>query len=133
MKQLTTLQIWIMNIGGLLMLLSMVGRLFLPVVSPFAYSLVFLTGAMGFSCMQMLQRYEGRSLTLRRLRSIQVTADILFIFTGFFMLLPFMGVYHIPFLNLTTWRNEWLIFLAMGAVLELYSAFRIAHEIEKGA
>lgn len=133
MKQLTTLQLCIMNVGGALMLLSIIGRLFFPFFSPYAYSLIFLTGAMGFSCMQMLQRYEGKNLTLRRLRRIQVTADILFIFTGFFMLLPFMGVYHIPFLNITTWRNEWLIFLLIGAVLELYSAFRIAHEIEKGA
>ena len=133
MRQLTTLQICIMNVGGALMLLSIIGRLFFPFFSPYAYSLIFLTGAMGFGCMQMLQQYEGDNLTLLRLRKIQVSADILFIFTGFFMLLPFMGVYHIPFLNMTTWRNEWLMPLMVGAVLELYSTFRIAHELEKGA
>lgn len=131
MKQLTPLQIWIMNIGGLLMLLSIIGRIFFPAVSAYAYSLVYLCGAMGFSCMQMLQRYEGKSLTIRRLRSIQVAADMLFILTGFFMLLPFMGIYHIPVLEITTWRNEWLVLLIMGAILELYSAFRLAHELEK--
>ena len=131
MKQLTPLQIWIMNIGGLLMLLSIIGRIFFPAVSAYAYSLVYLCGAMGFSCMQMLQRYEGKSLTIRRLRSIQVAADMLFILTGFFMLLPFMGIYHIPVLEITTWRNEWLVLLIMGAILELYSTFRLAHELEK--
>lgn len=62
MKQLTTLQLCIMNVGGTLMLLSIIGRLFFPFFSPYAYSLIFLTGAMGFSCMQMLQRYEGKKI-----------------------------------------------------------------------
>lgn len=131
MKQLTTLQVWIMNVGGLAMLASVILRLFIPTLPALSCALLFLSGSMAFSCMQMLQRYEGSSLTIRRLRSIQVAADLLFIFTGFYRMLPFIGVYHIPFLNLTTWRNEWLVFLLLGAILELYSAFRLAYELEK--
>lgn len=131
MRQLSSLQLIIMNTGALLILASLLGRLFLPIFPPLAYPVVYLAGAMAFGCMQMLQRYEGPSLTIRRLRTIQVTADILLIATGFFMLLPHMGIYHIPILNITTWRNEWLVLLVVAAILETYSLFRLMYELEK--
>ena len=132
MKRLNTIQLFIMDVGGVLMLVSLVGRIFWPdLVSLFTYSVMYVCGSLGFGCMQMMQRYEGTSLTLHRLRSIQVTADLLFILTGLFMLLPFMGVFHIPVLNITTWRNEWLVILVTGAILELYSMLRMAHELGK--
>lgn len=131
MKELTTLQVWIMNIGALLILVSLICHLFLPIFPPLTYPLVYLAGALAFGCMQMQQTYEGSSFAIKRLRKIQVIADVLLIFTGFFMLLPHMGIYHIPFINITTWRNEWLVPLVIAAILETYSTFRISYELEK--
>ena len=131
MRQLTTLQIWIMNSGAFLILASLLCKLFLPIFPALAYPVTYLAGAMAFGCMQMRQNYSGTSLTIKRLRHIQVTADLLFIATGFFMLLPHMGIYHIPVLNITTWRNEWLVLLIIATVLETYSLFRLSYELNK--
>lgn len=131
MNQLTKTQIWIMNIGALLMLFALVANLFFPVFPPLTYPLLFLAGAMGFGCMQMLQRYEGKNFVIRRLRRLQILSDIMLILTGFFMLLPYMGVFHIPYIHLGTARNEWLIPLVIAALLQLYTVFRLPNELEK--
>lgn len=124
MKELNKIQLSAMNTGGAFMLIAVIFKLFKPlsITSP----IFFLGGAILFGCMQMLQRYEGRNLVIKRLRRIQIFSDLAFILAGFAMLLPFVNQYY-------GHRNEWLVFFAIGVFLQLYTAFRIPAEIEKEA
>ena len=71
-----------------------------------------------------MQRYDGRSITVRRLRRQQMLGALLLMISACLMLaaesrlLPLRG-------------GEWKITLAVAAVLELYTAFRLPAELEK--
>lgn len=104
---------------------------------------VFAVGAIAFASMQMQQSYDGDDLTLRRLRSIQITGDVLFIVSAVFML---ENVNHwlLPlFLKLspengyiqyiTYVHNNWVVLLLVAAIIEIYTAHRISHELDKEA
>lgn len=124
MKELNKVQLALMNYGGACMLSGAVLKLFMPLslTSP----IFFLAGALCYGCMQMLQRYEGRNLVIKRLRRIQIFSDLALILAGFAMLLPFVNAHY-------GHRNEWLAFFAIGVFLQLYTAFRIPAEINKEA
>ena len=81
--------------------------------SPIIYTL----GAVLFAYAQVMCRYEGKNLIIRRLRRQQILASVLFVFTGVLMFV--------------TKHNEWILCLTVAAVLELYTAFRIPSELEK--
>ena len=74
--------------------------------------------------MQMMQRYEGRSFTLRRLRRQQLLGAIAILVAACLMA---MQTFHFGF----ALRNEWVVALTVGCVLELYTAFRIPAELKK--
>lgn len=74
--------------------------------------------------MQMLARYEGTSIVIRRLRRQQIIGALLLLLSGAAM---FANIYGITYLR----HNEWLAVLAIAAVLELYTAFRIPQELRK--
>ena len=112
-----------MYTGGGLMLAAVIGKLFFPSI---ACAVLFLGGTLEYGCMQMLQRYEGKNLIVKRLRRIQIFSDLALILSGMAMLLPYVNKYY-------GHRNEWLIFFAIGVFLQLYTAFRIPTEIEKEA
>ena len=79
MKQLSKLQNFVFLMGGALMVVG-VALNFFGVQQVGAC--VFLIGAVCFGVMQMLQRYEGQSIVIRRLRRIMIFADVLFIVSG---------------------------------------------------
>jgi len=101
---------------------------------------LFAVGAVAFASMQMLQSYDGDSLTLRRLRRILTVSDALFIISALFMventyhwLLPLFCswwtngyLYYINYVH-----NNWVILLLVAAMLELYATHRISNELEK--
>ena len=69
-------------------------------------------------------RYEGDNFTIRRLRRQQILGTLLLLITTVPM---WMSVNHVWPLG----HNEWLLFLAVGAWIELYTAFRIPAELKK--
>lgn len=81
--------------------------------SPCLYTL----GAVLFAYVQVMDRYEGKNLILRRLRRQQILGAVLLVFAGVLMFV--------------TRHNEWVLCLTVAAVLELYTAFRIPSELEK--
>lgn len=96
---------------------------------------VFLAGSLFFSTMQMMQRYEGQDLTLHRLKRIQTLADILFVLAGIVMTDSTYGFFRPLFHNQETYitylYNKWVVLLLIAAILEVYTAHRIDHELSK--
>lgn len=122
MKRLSKIQLWIYNCGGVLLLigamLPMIGDLSLVV--PCIYSV----GTLMFVSMQYLQMYNGKNITLVRLRRQQILGCVMLLITG--------GLMFFSYFNFGPLRNgEWMISLSIGALLEVYTAFRIPMEMEK--
>ena len=119
-----------MVVGALLMVVGAVMGLFKLSWFPFVYAV----GAIGFASMQMLQQYEGRNLTIKRLRGIMVLSDVLFLFTAVLMFANqgnALGLDWIYYLNYI--KNNWVVLLLLAAILQLYTTYRIDHELEKEA
>ena len=96
---------------------------------------VFLLGAFMFALMQMMQAYEGKELSIRRLKHIQSLADILFVVSGILMVDTAWGFFK-PLLGnyldyLTYVYNKWVVLLLIAAVLEVYTMHRLDHELSK--
>lgn len=96
---------------------------------------VFLLGALLFAVMQMMQSYDGRDITLMRLKRIQSLADILFIIAGILMVDNVFGFFRPLFSNMIDYvtyvSNKWVIVLLIAAILEVYTVHRIDHELSK--
>ncbi len=149
MKELTKTQTYVFLFGGLMMVIGAVTNLVadIPVVvtpenADFwhkAGACIFLLGAICFASMQLMQKYEGEDITLRRLRKIQAIGDIAFILAGLFLMekhFRFLFPYFsgsIEQLNIYAQyiNNNWVVFLLIAAVLEVYTTHRIANLIKK--
>lgn len=130
MKQLSSIETAILLIGGLLMVVGAGGSMFLQ--SWAAY--IFAPGVLLFAAMQMRQSYEGNNFTIRRLRRIQLTSDVLFMLAGLLMLANqsnFFGINLLLYIKYV--HNNWIIVLLVAAILQLYASHRIANELEKEA
>ena len=130
MKQLSSIETAILLIGGLLMVVGAGGSMFLQ--SWAAY--IFAPGALLFAAMQMRQSYEGNNFTIRRLRRIQLSSDVLFMLAGLLMLANqsnFFGINLLLYIKYV--HNNWIIVLLVAAILQLYASHRIANELEKEA
>ena len=96
---------------------------------------VFLLGAFMFALMQMMQAYEGKELSIRRLKHIQSLADILFVVSGILMVDTAWGFFKSLFGNyldyLTYVYNKWVVLLLIAAVLEVYTMHRLDHELSQ--
>ena len=103
----------IQGVGAPLLLVGAMLQITDSEFSPIIYTL----GAVLFAYAQVMCRYEGKNLIIRRLRRQQILASVLFVFTGVLMFV--------------TKHNEWILCLTIAAVLELYTAFRIPSELEK--
>lgn len=80
---------------------------------------VFTLGALLFCPVQMTERHdEEESITVRRLRRQQMLGSLLLLVTAALML---TAAWNIPPFR----RNEWMMTLTIGAILELYSIFRL--------
>lgn len=100
-------------LGASALLIGAVSRMFLPEY----YSYIYLAGALLFAVTQFLQRPRHHHFVVRRLVIQQQVAALLLVVTGVLMF-----VLH---------NNEWIAVMFCGALMELYTAFRIPAEIEK--
>lgn len=89
-------------------------------------ALLYAIGILGFTSMQMLTSYEGKSMTLKRLRHQQVISDFLFLLSAAAMIAQ---EFHFG----PSWAhgNVCTLLLIIGCVFQLYTAFRIPAQIEK--
>lgn len=99
--------------GALLLLAGAVMR----ISYPFHAACLYMVGAVLFAVMQFVIRYKGHDFVLRRLSFQQQIGGILLVAAGVLMF--------------THSRNEWIVAMFVGALIELYTAFRISRELEK--
>lgn len=100
-------------VGAVLLLVGAMLQITRWELSPYIYTV----GAVMFAYVQVMSRYEGQNLIVRRLRRQQVLGAVLLVFAGVLMFV--------------TRHNEWMLCLSAAAVLQLYTAFRIPSELEK--
>lgn len=128
MRQLSSMEQAVLLAGALLMV---VGAGASVLLLPWA-AYVYAPGALLFASMQMLQRYEGTSFTIRRLRRMMLLSDVLFLLAGLLMLANKSNFFGLDLLLYIKYvHNNWVIVLLIAAVLQLYSTHRISHELEK--
>ena len=100
-------------VGAVLLLVGAMLQITRWELSPYIYTL----GAAMFAYVQVMSRYEGKNLVVRRLRRQQIIGASLLVFAGVLMFV--------------TRHNEWVLCLSVAAVIQLYTAFRIPSELEK--
>ena len=107
-----------------------------------AASWIFLVGALLFAAMQICQSYEGDDFVIRRLRRVTIMADVLFVLAGLLMVECAYGfvrpwfhahVHNGSMAYITYIYNKWVVLLLIAAVLEVYTTYRISHELDKEA
>ena len=138
MKQLNRTQQIIFLLGGVLMVIGAGCFAFLLHQAIFCW--VFLLGAILFTSMQSVQFYEGRNLTIQRLKRIQNLGNLCFVLAGLLMidavhmfLLPLFrnndgtGLYN----YITYIQNKWVVLLLIAALLQMYTTHRLDAELKK--
>ena len=130
MKQLTQAQSYIFLIGAVLMVIgagiSLLGWWFYPYV--------YSAGALCYASMQLLQRYEGTNVTIRRLRRMMIASDFLILLTGVLMFADaqnYFGISQMAYLQYV--YHKWVVTLLIAALLQLYVTHRLDHELKKEA
>jgi hypothetical protein len=103
----------VQGVGAVLLLVGAMLQITRWELSPILYTI----GAVMFAYVQVMSRYEGKNLIVRRLRRQQILGAVLLVFAGVLMFV--------------TKHNEWVLCLTVAAILELYTAFRIPSELEK--
>ena len=103
----------VQGVGAMLLLMGAMLQITRWELSPILYTI----GAVMFAYVQVMTRYEGKNLIVRRLRRQQILGAVLLVFAGVLMFV--------------TKHNEWVLCLTVAAILELYTAFRIPSELEK--
>ncbi|MBO4659487.1 MAG: hypothetical protein J5637_07685 [Prevotella sp.] len=132
MRQLSKWQTIVYLIGAVLMAAGAGCCAFLW--HPRVFCWVFLVGAILFVAMQAQQRYEGNNFTIRRLRKIMLLSGACFIIAGLLMVdtyYQFLMHFMSKITYLTYFYNKWVIFVLVGAILQMYSTHRIGNELEK--
>ena len=130
MKQLNKTQTVIYLLGALLMVIGAGTSMLAWKWAPY----VFAVGALGFVAMQFVQRYDGPNFVIRRLRSIMLASDFMFLLSAVLMIAStgnFLGIDHVTYINYV--YNKWVITLLVAAILQLYSMHRINQELTKEA
>lgn len=133
MKQLSRTQNIIFLVGGVLMVVGAGCFAFMWQQEVMCW--IYLTGAVMFATMQMMQTYEGNNITVRRLKKIMTTADIFFVLSGILMVDNAYRFMQQVFTNYVAYFqyvfNKWVLLLLVAAVLEIYTMHRISAELSK--
>ena len=122
MKELSKIQMYIYNLGGIMLVVGALMPMEASLKEHAPY--IYLCGALTFGCMQLLQRYEGTNIVIKRLRRQQIVACMAIILSGFMMLIAAKGL-------LPLGENAWMAALAIGAFILLYVSFRLPAEFRK--
>lgn len=138
MKQLNKFQSIIFLLGGVLMVIGV--ACYVLALVPTVMCWVYLVGAVLFATMQVSQIYEGKDLTVKRLKRLQNLSDLLFLVAGVLLAdTAFANAGHSFFSPMFSNReayitylyNKWVILLLVAALLEVYTAHRIDHELSQ--
>jgi hypothetical protein len=130
MKQLNKFQTFIFLAGALLMVVGAGTSLLQWSLAPY----VFAVGALGFTTMQMLQRYEGTNFVIRRLRRIMLLSDVMFLVSAVLMFASQGNMFHLSQITYLQYvYNKWVVTLLIAAILQLYTTHRIGNELEREA
>ena len=85
--------------------------------------------------LSILLSYQGDDLALKRLKRIQSMAGLCFIIGGMLMADTAYGFFRPLFHNyidyVTYLYNKWVVFLLIGAVIEVYTVHRIDYLLSK--
>ena len=128
MKQLNTLQTIVFLSGAVLMAVGAGCTLVLPAIAPWLYAV----GALCFTSMQMLQRYEGTNFVVRRLRRMLLLSDLLFLVSAVLMVQQLTGWPRLPYYIYVQYvHNNWVVSLLLAAIIQLYATHRIDHELTR--
>lgn len=128
LRQLSHMETYIYLVGAVLMVIGSGAHVLMQTWGAYVYTL----GAIAFTLMQMKQRYEGPSLTLRRLRRIMVTSDVCFLLAAALMFAGRGNPFGLPQIAYVEWiMNKWVVALLVAAVLQLYASHRISSELAK--
>ena len=101
-------------LGAILLLIGAVLMVNQLTIAPYLYTI----GALLFGYVQVFHgKYDGPSLVIRRLRRLQIFGAIMLVVTG----IPMFTMRH----------NEWILAMAVAAIFELYTAWRIPIELKK--
>ena len=127
MKQLSALQNIVYRMGAVLMVVG-------AAVFPFSHVVacgLFVSGVVLYTLVQLQQSYEGGNLIVQRLRRQQLAGLCCLVVSALAMALLVwdfsQGSFRFRFVH----HNEWVVLLAIGALLQLYTAFRIPADLEK--
>ena len=139
MKQQNKIQSVLFLLGGLMMVIG-TGCFVFMCYQKKVVCWIFLLGAVLFALMQLMQTYDGKSFTIKRLKKIQAVADLFFVLSGILMvdsayqfLLPLFnnGQNTGYFTYVEYVYNKWVILLLIAAILEIYTTHRITSELNK--
>lgn len=100
-------------LGALALLAGAALRLFVPEY----YSYIYMAGAVVFAVTQFLLRPRHKHFMVRRLVTQQQVAALLLVAAGVLMFV--------------LKNNEWVMVMFCGAIMELYTSYRIPAEVEK--
>lgn len=120
MKELNSWQNFLFRTGAILMLAGAGMHMFAPMVSLYIYGI----GVGFFSIMRLRTEYLGRNIIIIRLRRQQLLAAACFLITAILMSMQDMNYGFAQ-------RNEWVVALIIGCILELYTSWRIPQELSK--
>ena len=130
MRKLNRVQTMVFVAGALLMVIGAGTSLLAWKGAPF----VFAIGALAFTSMQFLQRYEGDNFVICRLRKMMLLSDALFLLSALLMFASMGNVFGLSHIDYITYiYNKWVLTLLIAAMLQLYSTHRIDRELAKEA
>ena len=130
MRQLNKIQTLIFLVGALLMVVGAGASVLAWKLAPY----VFAVGAIAFTSMQLLQRYEGTNFVIRRLRRMLILSDFLFLISALLMFANMGNVFGLSQIDYITYiYNKWVLTLLVAALLQLYAIHRIDRELVKEA
>jgi len=130
MRQLNKIQNLIFLVGATLMVVGAGASVLAWKFAPY----VFAVGAIAFTSMQLLQRYEGTNFVIRRLRRMMILSDLLFLLSALLMFASMGNVFGLSQIDYITYiYNKWVLTLLIAAILQLYSIHRIDRELAKEA
>ncbi len=127
MKRLTTFQNALYRTGATLMLAGAVVFLWWHVAS----CILYVVGVVLFAAMQISASYTGDDFTVQRLRRQQLFGLFCLLASAVAMSLLTWDLHRGSFSFRYVHHNEWVLLLAIGALMQLYTSFRIPRELGK--
>ena len=89
-------------------------------------------GVAAYVLMQLKQTYDGRNLTIRRLRRMVITSDVFFIISAVLMFANINNMFGFDAVTYAQYiHNNWVVTLLIAAVLQLYSNHRLGKELSE--